>query len=42
MIPAINIANALREKLSDAEFLFVGIKGGMEKAIVEKCEDRKR
>jgi UDP-N-acetylglucosamine--N-acetylmuramyl-(pentapeptide) pyrophosphoryl-undecaprenol N-acetylglucosamine transferase len=36
LIPAINIANALRAKLGDAEFLFVGIKGGMEKEIVEK------
>jgi len=36
LIPAINIANKLKDKLENAEFLFVGIKGGMEKAIVEK------
>lgn len=36
LIPAINIASALRQKLDTAEFLFVGIKGGMEKDIVEK------
>ncbi len=36
LIPAINIARTLREKLNDAEFLFVGIKDGMEKPIVEK------
>lgn len=36
LIPAINIANVLRGKLQDAEFLFVGIKGGMERSIVEK------
>jgi len=36
LIPAINIASSLRNKLHDAEFLFVGIKGGMEKPIVEK------
>ncbi|MCP4583330.1 MAG: undecaprenyldiphospho-muramoylpentapeptide beta-N-acetylglucosaminyltransferase [candidate division Zixibacteria bacterium] len=36
LIPAINIASKLKDKLEDAEFLFVGIKGGMEKAIVEK------
>lgn len=35
LIPAINIANALKGKLADAEFLFVGIKGGMERSIVE-------
>lgn len=36
LIPAINIASALRERLDDAEVLFVGIRGGMEKEIVEK------
>lgn len=36
LIPAINIASSLRSRLSDAEFLFVGIRGGMEKSIVEK------
>jgi UDP-N-acetylglucosamine--N-acetylmuramyl-(pentapeptide) pyrophosphoryl-undecaprenol N-acetylglucosamine transferase len=36
LIPAINIAKLLQIKLADAEFLFVGIKGGMEKAIVER------
>ena len=36
LIPAINIANTLKGKLEDAEYLFVGIKGGMEKAIVER------
>jgi UDP-N-acetylglucosamine--N-acetylmuramyl-(pentapeptide) pyrophosphoryl-undecaprenol N-acetylglucosamine transferase len=36
LIPAINIANTLRDRLDNAEFLFVGIKGGMEKSIVEK------
>ncbi len=36
MIPALNIAQVLRSRLADAEFLFVGLKGGMEKKIVEK------
>jgi len=36
LIPAINIAKSLQSKLKDAEFLFVGIRGGMEKAIVER------
>ncbi len=36
LIPAINIALKLRDKLTDAEFLFVGIKGGIERDIVEK------
>ena len=36
LIPAINIAKSLQGKITDAEFLFVGIKGGMEKAIVER------
>lgn len=36
LIPAINIANALKDKLKDAQFLFVGIRGGMEKPIIEK------
>jgi len=36
LIPAINIAKSLQGKLTDAEFLFVGIKGGIEKAIVER------
>ena len=36
LLPAINIARILRTKLGDAEFLFVGIKGGMEKTLVEK------
>jgi UDP-N-acetylglucosamine--N-acetylmuramyl-(pentapeptide) pyrophosphoryl-undecaprenol N-acetylglucosamine transferase len=36
LIPALNIARALRKNLADAEFLFVGSQGGMEKAIVER------
>ncbi len=36
LIPAINIASSLKSRLDDAEFLFVGIRGGMEKTIVEK------
>ncbi|MCD6161647.1 MAG: undecaprenyldiphospho-muramoylpentapeptide beta-N-acetylglucosaminyltransferase [candidate division Zixibacteria bacterium] len=36
LIPAINIARLLRSKLENTQFLFVGIKGGMERNIVEK------
>lgn len=36
LIPAINIASALKDKLEDAQFLFVGIRGGMEKPMIEK------
>ena len=36
LIPAINIARLLRKKLTDVQILFVGIKGGMERNIVEK------
>jgi len=36
LIPAINIAGTLAKKMPDAELRFVGIKGGMEKDIVEK------
>ncbi len=36
LLPALNIARALKRNLSDAEFLFVGVKGGMEKSLVER------
>ncbi|OQX92558.1 MAG: undecaprenyldiphospho-muramoylpentapeptide beta-N-acetylglucosaminyltransferase [candidate division Zixibacteria bacterium 4484_95] len=36
LVPAINIANALKDKLEDVQFLFVGIKGGMEKPLLAK------
>jgi len=36
LIPAINIARLLKKKLPDVQFMFVGIKGGMEKEIVRK------
>jgi len=36
LIPALNIAQLLKSRLCDAEFLFVGLKGGMEKKIVER------
>jgi UDP-N-acetylglucosamine--N-acetylmuramyl-(pentapeptide) pyrophosphoryl-undecaprenol N-acetylglucosamine transferase len=36
LLPALNIARVLKKNLSDAEFLFVGVKGGMEKSLVEK------
>ena len=36
LIPAINIARLLKKKLADSQFLFVGIKGGMERSIVEQ------
>lgn len=36
LIPALNIARCLKTKLDDAEYLFVGIKGGIEKDIVER------
>jgi UDP-N-acetylglucosamine--N-acetylmuramyl-(pentapeptide) pyrophosphoryl-undecaprenol N-acetylglucosamine transferase len=36
LLPALNIARVLKKNLSDAEFLFIGVKGGMEKSLVEK------
>jgi UDP-N-acetylglucosamine--N-acetylmuramyl-(pentapeptide) pyrophosphoryl-undecaprenol N-acetylglucosamine transferase len=36
LLPALNIARVLRQKLGDAEFLFVGVKGGLEKELVER------
>jgi UDP-N-acetylglucosamine--N-acetylmuramyl-(pentapeptide) pyrophosphoryl-undecaprenol N-acetylglucosamine transferase len=36
LLPALNIARVLKKNLSEAEFLFVGVKGGMEKSLVEK------
>ncbi|NLI15632.1 MAG: undecaprenyldiphospho-muramoylpentapeptide beta-N-acetylglucosaminyltransferase [candidate division Zixibacteria bacterium] len=36
LLPALNVASALRKNLSEAEFLFVGVKGGMEKSLVER------
>jgi UDP-N-acetylglucosamine--N-acetylmuramyl-(pentapeptide) pyrophosphoryl-undecaprenol N-acetylglucosamine transferase len=36
LLPALNIAKVLRQKLSEAEYLFVGVKGGLEKELVER------